>query len=260
MPSSAIGRFIIGESPVGLFDEGTISDLINLAFIDSGIVGIGQTPQQLDLQNALTRLNYMIAQWNRKRWLLYNLTDVSTVTTGAESYSIGVSGDFNTPRPDRLEDGCFLRQLAQSGIQQIDYPLQVLSSHEDYNRIRLKTMGTWPSIIFYDSNWPSGTIYAWPVPSANLYELHVLVKNQIIQFVALDQQINLPPEYEAALYYNLQVRLRVAYRMPPDPAMIALAKESLNVIRGANVQVPSMKMPPAVIGAQRSYNVYSDGY
>ena len=236
----------------------TVSDFLTLALQDSGVLGEGQVAQASDINNAFTRVNWLIAQWNRKRWLLYDLTDISVNTTGAETYSIGPGQDFNTPRPDRLEDGNFLRQL-NSG-QQVDYPLQLLSSREDYNRIRLKTMGTWPSIIFYDSNWPTGTIYAWPVPSANLYSLHILVKNQIIAFTTLSQTINLPPEYEVALAYNLQVRLRVAYRMPADPAMIALAKDSLNVIRGANVQVPSMKMPPAVIGAQRSYNVYSDGY
>lgn len=238
----------------------TVNDFLTLALIDSGVLGSGQIAQAEDIQNAFTRVNYMIAQWNRKRWLVYNLTDVSVVTTGAESYSIGPGQAFNTPRPDRLEDGCFLRQLAQSGVQQIDYPLELLPSHEDYNRIRLKTMGTWPSIIFYDSNWPTGTIFAWPVPQANQYELHILVKNQLTTFTSLTQIINLPPEYEAALSYNLQIRLRIAYRMPADPAMIAVAKDALNVIRNANIQTPTMKMPPSVIGAQRSYNVYSDGY
>lgn len=238
----------------------TVTDFLNLALIDSGVLGQGQVAQAEDIQNAFVRANYMIAQWNRKRWLLYNLTDISVTTNGAMTYTIGPGMNFNTPRPDRLEDGCFLRQVASSGVQQIDYPLQLLSSREDYNRIRLKTMGTWPSIIFYDSNWPTGTVYAWPVPQANQYELHVLVKHQLTAFATLIETINLPPEYEAALSYNLQVRLRVAYRMPADPAMIALAKDSLNVIRNANVQVPTMKMPPTVIGAQRAYNVYSDGY
>lgn len=238
----------------------TVTDFLNLALIDSGVLGQGQVAQAEDIQNAFVRVNYMIAQWNRKRWLLYNLTDVSVTTTGAVTYTIGPGMNFNTPRPDRLENGCFLRQIASSGVQQIDYPLQLLSSREDYNRIRLKTMGTWPSIIFYDSNWPTGTVYAWPVPAANQYELHVLVKHQLTAFATLVETINLPPEYEAALSYNLQVRLRVAYRMPADPSMIALAKDSLNVIRNANIQVPTMKMPPSVIGAQRAYNVYSDGY
>lgn len=238
----------------------TVNDFLVLALTDAGILGDGQIATAGDIQNALTRVNYMIGQWNRKRWLVYNLTDVSVVTTGAESYTIGSGQEFDTPRPDRLEDGCFLRQLATGNSQQIDYPLQLIPSHEDYNRIRLKTMGTWPSTMFYDSNWPIGTIFAWPVPQANLYELHILVKHQLTAFTSLTQTINLPPEYEVALSYNLQVRLRVAYRMPADPVMIQLAKDSLNVIRGANVQVPTMKMPPSVVGAQRAYNVYSDGY
>lgn len=237
----------------------TVSDFLTLALIDSGVLGKGQIPQAEDIQNALKRVNMMIAQWNRKRWIVYDLTDVSITSTGAVSYSIGPGQQFNTPRPDRLEDGNFIRQLNTGPPNQVDYSLQLLSSREDYNRIRLKTMGTWPAIVFYDSNWPTGQVYFWPVPQANLYSLHILVKNQLTQFVNLTDTINLPPEYEAALSYNLQVRLRVAYRLPPDPVMIELAKDALNVIRGANVQVPSMKMPPAVIGAQRSYNIYSDG-
>jgi hypothetical protein len=238
----------------------TVNDLLTLALIDSGVLGAGQLPQAEDLNNALKRINMMIAQWNRKRWLVYHLIDVTVTTSGAQTYTIGPGMNFNTPRPDRLEDGCFLRQIASAGVQQIDYPLQLLSSREDYNRIRLKTMGTWPSIIFYDSGWPTGLIYAWPVPQANQYELHILVKSQLNQLTNLTDTINLPPEYEAALLYNLQVRLRAAYRMPTDPVIIELAKEALNVIRGANVQVPTMRMPASVIGAQRSYNVYSDGY
>ena len=238
----------------------TIGDVINLALRDSGVIGVGQVPAPEDSNDALTRANMMLAQWNRKRWLLYNLIDASLVSTGAESYSVGPGGDFNTPRPDRLEDGNFLRQLNTAPPNQVDYPLQLIQAHEDYNRIRLKEMGTWPSVIFYDSGWPLGRVFPWPVPSASLYELHLLLKNQITSFPSLTTSINLPPEYEAAFSYNLQVRLRVAYRMPPDPMMIALAKDALNDIRGANVQIPRMKMPASVIGMRRAYNVFSDGY
>jgi hypothetical protein len=173
---------------------------------------------------------------------------------------VGPGGDFNTPRPDRLEDGNYLRQFNTNTGNAVDYPMQLVSSYEDYNRVRLKSMGTWPSVVFYDSGWPLGTVYWWPVPQATTYGLNILVKNQIAQFASLSTTINLPPEYFAALSYNLQVRLRVAYRMPPDPAMIALAKDALNAVRGANIQVPTMRMPPSVIGAQRAYNVFSDGF
>lgn len=238
----------------------TVGDLITLSLQDSGVFGDGQSIDGRDANNALTRLNRMVAQWNRKRWLVFELINVGVVSTGAESYTVGPGGDFNTPRPDRLEDGCFVRQLNTAPPNQVDYPLRVVPSKEDYNRIRLKTMGTWPDTIFYDSAFPLGSVFPWPVPSASIYEIFILLKNQISQFTGLSQPINLPPEYEAALDYNLQVRLRVAYRLPPDPAMVALAKDALNTIRGANVQIPTLRMPPAVVSGTRNYNVFSDGY
>lgn len=258
-PIGAIGDFVIGQSAIGP-PSGltTVGDLITLALQDSGVFGDGQVPSATDSNNALTRLNWLVAQWNRKRWLIYDLTSVGVTSTGAESYSVGPGGDFNTARPDRLEDGNFLRQLNTGNSQQVDYPLELLGSKEDYNRIRLKSMGTWPSAVFYDSNWPLGQVFFWPVPQATTYELFILVKNQISQFDSLTQTINLPPEYEVALSYNLQARLRLAYRMPPDPEINAMAKEALNVIRLANTQVARLRMPSAVVNRQYAYNVYSD--
>lgn len=236
----------------------TVSDVITAAMVGAGVLGKGQIAQAADLNAGFTMANYLLAQWNRKRWLVYHLLDVACATTGAVSYSAGIGGDFNTPRPDRLEDGCFLRQLNTTAGQQVDYPLDLISSREDYSRIRLKSMGTWPSCVFYDSGWPLGTVYAWPVPAANLYELHILVKAQLTAFTGLTQSINFPPEYEVALSYNLQRRMRAAYRMPADEEINALAKDGLNVLRLANTQVPALRMPRSVIGRGRAYNVYAD--
>lgn len=236
----------------------TVSDLCTDALADSGVVGDDQVPEAGQINRAFRLANDMLAQWNRKRWLVYHLLDVSKVSTGAVSYTVGPGGDFDTPRPDRLEDGNFMRQLNTAPPQQVDYPLGLIPSREDYNRIRMKSLGTWPSWIFYDSGWPTGLAYPWPVPQASIYEIHIAVKAQLTQFTSLTQTINLPPEYSPCIGYNLQARLRAAYRLPPTADIIALAKDALNVIRLANVQVPKMRMPAAVIGRQRAYNVFSD--
>lgn len=236
----------------------TVQDLCAGALLDSGVLGVGQVAQPEDSNTAFRLLNWQLAQWNRKRWLVYQLTNILIPSTGAQSYTVGPGGNFDTPRPDRLEDGNYMRQFNTNSGNAVDYPLQLVGSYEDYNRIRLKGMGTWPSVVFYDPGWPLGTVYFWPVPQATTYGLNILVKSQIAQFTGLSQAINLPPENEPALAYNLQVRLRAAYRLPPDPVIIALAKDALNVMRGANIAVPTMRMPAAVIGAQRAYNVFSD--
>lgn len=237
----------------------TPADIVALALVHAGVVGQGQTAGSEDTNNAFALLNMMLSQWSRKRWLVYHLIDVSFTTTGAQSYTVGPGGNFDTPRPDRIE-AAFLRQLLPSMANQIDYPLTVLQSREDYNQIALKTMGTWPSLVFYDSAYPVGYLYVWPVPAASQFAVHLSLKQTLDQFTSLAQDIILPPEYVPALFYNLAGRLRPAYGMGPDPTITALAKDALNVLRGANTQIPTLRMPAQLVGNARQYNVYSDGY
>lgn len=235
----------------------TPAELIALALLDSGVIGQGQTATAEDANNAFTRLNMMLAQWRRKRWLVYHEVDVSIVSTGAVSYTVGAGGDIDVARPDRLE-AAFVRQLIPSGVNQIDFPLDILQAREDYNRIALKTMGTLPQVIFYDSAYPLGSIYPWPVPQASIYEIHLSLKADLPQFTSLTQTINLPEEYRAALHYNLCARLRPAYQLPPDPSITALAMDSLNVLRGANTQIPRLRMPTTLRQPGSRYNIFND--
>jgi hypothetical protein len=158
------------------------------------------------------------------------------------SYSVGPGGNFNVMRPDRLE-AAFFRQFINSTPNQVDYPLEILESREDYNRIVLKTLPSLPRYIFYDAAWPLGFVYPWPVPQAGIYEIHLTLKETLNQFASLSQAIQLPPEYEEALWTNLCLRLAPIYQMQARPEVVGLAKSSLAVIRGANTQVPRLTIP-----------------
>src|SRR5262249_34228889 len=80
-------------------------------------------------------------------------------------------------RPSKLESA-FLRQLTQSQPNQIDYPLELLQSREDYNLIALKQLQSFPGYVFCDSEWPLAKIFPWPVPQANIYGVFVTVRAQ----------------------------------------------------------------------------------
>lgn len=232
-------------------------DIIALALHDSGVIGVGQTANAEDTNRAFSRLNMMISQWATKRWLVYHLVDMSVVSTGAQSYTIGPGGNINVPvRPNRLESA-FFRQIIQSVPNQLDYPLKVINARENYNNISLKQLTSFPSAIFYDTDWPLGRFYPWPIPQANIYEIHLAVKAILAKFVTLTEVVVLPDEYFAALHYNLTVRLRAAYNLPPQAEHIALAKDALNTIRGSNNQIAELTMPGTLIGPA-IYNVYSD--
>jgi hypothetical protein len=239
----------------------TPADIIRLVLKDTGVLGVGQTATAEDTNDVFDTMNMMLGEWASKRWLLFHLLDLSKVSTGAMSYTVGPGGDIDTgtmQRPDRLEDGCYFRQIiTASSPNQIDYPLQLLESREDYSRIGLKQLTTIPQYVFYDPTYPLGTVYPWPVIQSNQYELHILVKAQLTQFDNLADEIDLPSQYFGALRYNLGCRVRPMYQLGPDPSLVALATDSLSVIRNMNAAVPRLRMPVG-LGRGTRYNIFSD--
>ncbi len=233
----------------------TAADLINLALKDSGVLGVGQTASAEDFNDAFTRLNWMLGQWKRKRWMVYQLIEKFVVSTGAGTYSVGPGGDIDTPRPDKLEYA-FLRQIQNVGMQ-VDTPLFILESREDYANITLKGLKSFSQVIWYNSTYPIGNIYPWPIPSADLYEVHIGLKGPLEEFTDPYADINLPPEYAGALYYNLAVRLRPAYQLPPDPMLDGLARDAMNVVRNANAQIPSLTLPRRLVRPGNRFNIFS---
>lgn len=227
----------------------TANDIIRLALKMAGVLVAGQTPTAEDVNDSLTLLNSMIATWSQNRWLVYHLVDIACQSTGKTSYSVGPGADFNVTRPDRLQYAYARLENAETSgtpvvgsLSEIDYPLGIMQTHEEYAALTLKQLTSFPTVCFYDATFPQGTLYVWPIPSTH-FELHILLKETLPQFTNLNQQFNLPPEYYEALLYNLAGRLQVLYRQPVDKAIVALADAAMNTIRVANHRVPLLRMP-----------------
>lgn len=238
----------------------TAYDLCVSALKKAGITGVGQAPAATDINDAFTDLNDMLAQWQRQRWLIWTLVDSAFIANGnggnLTPFTVGTGGNFNIARPDRIEGGYF-RQIVAAGLP-IDYPLKILESYQDYaEKIALKTMVSFPNYACYRPDFPTGSLFVYPVPTAALYEVHILTKAVLAQFANLTTTVLLPPEYNAAIKWNLTVRLRASYDLPDNQTQIKLAKEGLNIIRGANTQIGRLSLPPNLLG-NGAYNPYSD--
>lgn len=243
-----------------------VSALLTEALIIGGIVGIDESIEQPIVNMALNFANDLIAQWQHERYMVYRLDDYAFTSTGAESYTVGAGQNFNiNPRPDRLEYA-FLRQLSNNGMptpnagtQPFDWPLEVIDAHEDYAAIRLKTLGTFSDCVFYDPGWPIGWVKPWPIPQADIYEIHILCKQTLASFPNLQAQVFFPPEYAAALKWCLARRFRVGFQMPKDPELNNLAAQAKNIIRKANAQIPTLRMPRELLrDRDYAYNYRSD--
>jgi len=234
----------------------TAQALITLALKNAGIVGVGQTAGAEDVNDACQMLNAMIGQWQRRRYLVYHLKELSLLATGAQSYTVGPGGDFAVASRPAVINYAFARQVINANPQQIDYPIQILPSREDYALIQLKSLVSFPRWGWFDADYPVGNFYVYPVISSQ-FEIHIGYPELLQTFTSLTDEINLPPEYLEALLYNLAVTLAGAYQLAPNPVVVAKAKAALETMRTVNAQVPRMSMPRGLVYPPR-YNVYSD--
>lgn len=302
----------------------TARDLVSMAAREAGILGVGQTLLTQDINDCGTLLMRMLAQWQVRRWLVPGLTEVSAVGNNLKSNLIGPGQFYNAMRPDKILGAYFIQ--TNTGQQPVSFPLQAIWSYEDYIKVGLKTLNSFPQYFFYDGAFPNGNVYIWPIPTP-VYEIHLLIKlpigfstaigngvitvpgaaytdghyeaqpfiggtgtgatadfdvnggvvtnvgivspgngyevNDLLSVSAasiggtgagfvwkvtgttssIDSTFNMPPEYEEAIHYNLALRICSMYDVEPKRSTGGLAKVSLNTIRNANAQVPTLVMP-----------------
>lgn len=254
----------------------TPAELINLALKQVGVLGVGQTAGAEDIQDAFRILNMMISQWAVKRNVVHQILDVApsnsseaayeadgvgdpaflagggSSISGRQVYTVGLGGDFNIERPSKIL-GVYCRQL---NPQPVDTPMVLLQSQTDWGRITTKFIESIPSVAYYDPQYPLGMLQVWPIPN-DLYEIHIQCLAALPRFESISQDINLPPEYEEALMYNLAGRLYPMYGLPPDQVVIKLAAAALQTVRMANTQVGKLYMPTE-LAWRGTYNIYAD--
>lgn len=250
-----------------------VSDLIAYAQRISGILGVGQVALAQDTSDAQIALSMMLQQWRQKRWLVYRL-DWTTfpLEIGKQSYTISgstVPTGTPPPVPDLQVDGvyrpaniqsCFLRQNVGSGPNSypIDFPMRILGSRQEYDRLSLKFLQSWPAAIYYDPSVYWATLYIWPIPVQQLFSLYIAWQQAIDlageEGLSVDTDDYLPVETVEAIVYNLAQRLATNYKLPPDPSLQAMARATLNTLRMTNFALQPLRMPQSLRPGTRLKN------
>lgn len=223
----------------------------------AGITGKGIEPGAEDISTAFGALNDLLALWSSRRWLVYRLVDTAFTATGAVSYTVGPAGNFAmTDRPDRIEAAYARLLTAPAPALRTDYPLTQILAREDYSRVTLKQMQSFPGWYFYDPAYPLGYVHFWPLPNAQ-YEMHIITRQILEALVRVTDDVLLPRVYAGVIKWNLARRCRAIWRYKPDKEINDLAQDGINVISSNNFAVPELQVPRELRGGGR-YNFYSD--
>lgn len=196
----------------------TVLDLITAALRKIGVHVAGQPVPPEEAQDAMDELNRLLETWSLQGRLVPRVSDLAfPLTPGQASYTVGVGGNFNTPRPVTLHDG-------YTRIGSEDYPYSVIPV-ELYAGIGNKSeRSTWPEVLYYEPSYPLGLVHLWPVPSAATV-LHLLSDAAVSQVSTVLDLLSLPPGYKDGLIYGLGKRLAPEYGRPLSPDFLADARQ-----------------------------------
>jgi len=241
----------------------TAGDIVTTALFKSGIVATGQSVEGTVYQSALNDLADILAQWSEQRWLVWHLVTLSLTSTGANPYTVGPGGNFNlSARPAKIE-AAYARQPNNLTGLPVDYPLEILPAREQYNRIAVKSLGAFPKYVFYEADYPLGSLYTYPVIPANIYQLFVSFKDVYPTAIAANTDLSaIPAIAYPAMKFVLAKWLRQAYGkgMKPDTELNNMARESLEIMRNAHAAIPELLMPTAIVRRSGLYNIFSDSF
>lgn len=198
-----------------------------------------------EYEDGLRALNAMLALWAAEGITIYNvITESFTLVTNKPSYTIGTGGDFNTTRPTDI----YYALIRDAGNN--DYAVSVITD-EEFDCIANKTTPGRPNRIQLKPGYPLATLTVYPVPL--LSETIVLANTKVIaSFASIDDDINLPPEFEEALIYNLS--LRIIPEVPPTALVADLAAKAKDAIY--TIPVAPLIGDAALSNSFRPFNIY----
>lgn len=236
----------------------TASQIITRAANALGYLGITEVLTAADASQGLNVLNAMLDSWNGEGLNSYAWQTLSfALVANTQSYTIGPTGVWVATRPTQIYDA-FITDTSN-----LQYPLGSLTQ-DKWNNIGDKTITSQiPTSYFYDSQYPNGTIYIFPIPLLG-YTVTFNVQLQQVDFSALTTTLSMPPGYERAFVLNLALELMAqGFPVVLDSNQIARLTENASQakanIKRANIKEVLSDYDAAIVSrSYATYNIYSD--
>lgn len=184
----------------------TALDVVSEALRENAIIGIDEVPDAAMAAKCLVRLNGLLKSWCIGSHL--EATGTITVTGGQASGVIDAS--IKEVRAARVvESATYERQLARW-------------ERDEYFRIPNKAASGSPTCFYADAQRDATVLYVWPVPAANT-TLKVEYQRFPETVTDLSETVDIPDEYQEAIYANLAVRCAGMFGVQPAPELVARA-------------------------------------
>jgi hypothetical protein len=225
-----------------------------------GALASGETPTNAEAQDALNVLNDMLNSWAADRLMVFTITiDEFSLIVNQQSYTYGIGGNFNSPRPARIDRVSIISLM--NVLQPLELPIPYYTDW-DWQQIPVKNIPTTlPQAVYDDQAFPFRNLSFWPIPTVPV-NTRIYHWTQLTSYANLTTDNTYPPGYVEALRYNLALRLMAEMPGGFDPVMSSvtqgLAVESLARVKSMNLPLIEAFCDAALMGNSSRYNFYSD--
>ena len=236
----------------------TVSQMITRSGQTLGYLGRNEVLSAADANDGLSAYNSMLDSLAGENLASYAMQETAfTFIANQQSYTIGSGGYINATRPDNI------LQAFITDFNNINYPMTVLPQ-DRWNNIGNKQITSQiPTTIFYDSQYPLGTVNVFPIPLI----AYTCTLNAILQqstFSSLTQVMIQPPGYERMYILNGAIEMMTAgFPCMLDAKELAALYDNASQAK-ANIKRKNQKEalaeydPSIVSRGYASYNIYSD--
>ena len=209
----------------------TASEVINLALKDAGVIAEGETPSDDIEADAFTTLKNMLAVWQVQKLYVHAMVENSFSPNGALSYTVGTGGTANFDRPEKI-DQLFYR------LSNIDYPIRLLGTFQEYEGIAQKTLAGQPEVAYYNPTVTTGTLYLYPQPSTGSVRVVSAARFPTLSTTA--SSLTFPSEYLMPIRFSLAEILSATFNTPISARIEKMAASSRSVMARNNVRIPTL--------------------
>jgi hypothetical protein len=202
----------------------TAQTLITRAYRTLNAIAVGESPTTDELAEGLSIMKMMFRHWAALNIRIPYITMENFALTGAESYTIGSGGNFDTVRPAAIRGG-YIRD--SNGYDSII----TIVDENWYRGISLKSLISDGAYMWYSPEYPLGKIFLYPVGGSRIY---IDTLKPFTEPALVSSSISFPPEYDEAIVNNLAVRLAPGLEKEPSVVVVALAASGLKDIETRN--------------------------
>lgn len=216
----------------------TVAQIIRNALLAIHVIPYNATISARLADTALNALDNMLSELAVQGLIVpYSTTDSLALVAGDGDYTIGSGGTFNVARPSQILESTFIRDSGN-----VDYPIEVISEKK-YNAISVKATQSRPQQLYYDSQYPLGIIYFYPIPETT-YTLKLVSRKPFTSYTNLTTTVSLPPEYRSLIKWNLALQMCPEFERQPPQIVVTEAARTLTLVKRLNAanRIKPMKM------------------